>query len=395
MNMEIKEISLAELKEYPNNPRVNDHVVDGLAESIGQFGFTQPIVIDESKTIVAGHTRLKALKKLGRKKVPCVVLKDLTDEQIRAYRLLDNKLAEAAYWDAAALQVELSELDDFDFSMFNVEFPQPEVDIEDVDEDDVPEVSQDTVSEIGELWHLGDHRLFVGDSTIPDSVDRLFGDEAGPQMIFTDPPYGVDYVGKTKAKKKIKNDALSEEETFQLFSDSISLLIGRAPEGTPLYATVPAGPLHIGFCRILQDLEVWRQTLVWAKDVFVMGRSDYHYQHEPILYGWKPGAKHKFCGRRDLSTVWNIPRPKRSEEHPTMKPVKLIATAILNSSSPGDIVADPFAGSGTTLIAAQETGRRGYCIEIDPRYADVILKRFYMLTKQQPSTSEGKTFPLI
>jgi DNA modification methylase len=241
----------------------------------------------------------------------------------------------------------------------------------------------DLYVEGGELWQLGRHRLLIGDSTDPKSVQTLTG---GPSvdLVWTDPPYGIDYAGKTKAALRIVNDDLGEDATRRLVADALTCAPLRP--GGVFYLASPAGPLHLAFLLAVRDagLSV-HQTLVWVKDRFVLGRADYHGRHEPIVYGWRDGAAHHALEDRTQDTVWEIARPSRSAEHPTMKPVALVERAIRNSSRPGDIIYDPFAGSGTTLVAAEIASRVARVIEIDPRYGQVILERWKALTGGTPT----------
>ena len=243
-------------------------------------------------------------------------------------------------------------------------------------EDEVPDEVEPRTKP-GDLWLLGRHRLLCGDSTKAEDVERLM---AGIQadMMFTDPPYGVSYVGKTKKALTIQNDG--EADLPKLLDGSFSCAMLATREGACWYVAAPPGPLHWEFARRLMDLGVYRQTLVWVKDSMVLGHSDYHYKHEPIFYGWKPGASHREPPDRTQVSVWEIARPKRSEEHPTMKPVELVAKAVGNSSLRGESVYEPFCGSGTTLIAAEQLGRKCYGMEISPQYCDVIVRRWENLT---------------
>lgn len=237
----------------------------------------------------------------------------------------------------------------------------------------IPEKSKSR-TRVGHLWALGDHRLLVGDSSLVENWTRLLGDSESLDMVFTDPPYGVAYEGKTKEKMKIQND--EEEDLDKIVFPALGNAITKTKAGGCWYVTVPSRPVHIRFAQFLNERGVLRQILQWNKDAFVMGHSDYHYQHEPILYGWKPGQKHQEPETRNQTSVWNVARPKKSELHPTTKPLELVEKAIVNSSKKGWIVGDPFCGSGTTLIAAEKTGRRARVLELDTKYADVILQRW-------------------
>lgn len=364
--MKVIDIDINLLKEYKNNPRNNDGAVDAVAESIKQFGFKVPIVIDRDNVIVAGHTRLKAARNIGLEKVPCIVADDLTPEQIKAYRLVDNKTAELAEWDFSALEIELAELEsDFDMSAFGFDISDFE-DIHEITEDEAPEVDEENepICKMGDVWQLGNHRLMCGDSTNVSDVEKLMnGDKA--DLLLTDPPYNVAYEGRTKEKLKIENDDMSDEE-FQEFlisafensnivmKDGASFYIWHADiEGFNFRAACKKTGWKI------------RQCLIWVKNSIVLGRQDYQWKHEPCLYGWKDGAAHYFVDDRTQSTVWEFNKPLRNIEHPTMKPVDLIARAINNSSRSDNIVLDIFGGSGTTLIACEQLNRLTnyiYCV---------------------------------
>lgn len=243
------------------------------------------------------------------------------------------------------------------------------------------------VTRMGDLWLLGRHRLLCGDSRIREDVRRVVEREV--DMVWTDPPYGVEYVGKTEDALTIENDKHTEQSLIDFLDTAFHLAWHACKPGACWYVTAPAGPLHWCFAEVLRRLAVHRQTLVWLKHVFVMGRSDYHYRHEPMFYGWKPGASHYFNGGRDQDSIWEIDRPMRSREHPTMKPIELVARAIRNSSRPGDTVLDPFCGSGTTIIAAEKEGRCARAIEIDPFYCDVTLTRWADFTGGDPVREDG------
>ena len=382
--MKVIDIDINLLKEYKNNPRNNDGAVDAVAESIKQFGFKVPIVIDRDNVIVAGHTRLKAARNIGLEKVPCIVADDLTPEQIKAYRLVDNKTAELAEWDFSALEIELAELEsDFDMSAFGFDISDFE-DIHEITEDEAPEVDEENepICKMGDVWQLGNHRLMCGDSTNVSDVEKLMnGDKA--DLLLTDPPYNVAYEGRTKEKLKIENDDMSDEE-FQEFlisafensnivmKDGASFYIWHADiEGFNFRAACKKTGWKI------------RQCLIWVKNSIVLGRQDYQWKHEPCLYGWKDGAAHYFVDDRTQSTVWEFNKPLRNIEHPTMKPVDLIARAINNSSRSDNIVLDIFGGSGTTLIACEQLNRKCYMMELDPKYCDVIIKRWETLTGEK------------
>lgn len=385
--MNIQEILLSELKEYENNPRNNDGAVEAVAKSIKQFGFKVPIVIDRDNVIVAGHTRLKAAQRLGLKTVPCIVADDLTPEQVKAYRLADNKTGELAEWDFSALEIELAELSemdiDFDMSDFGFELSKME-EPQEIVEDDVPEVDEESepICKLGDIWQLGNHRLLCGDSTATADVEKLMNGEKA-DLLLTDPPYNVAYEGATKDKLTIQNDDMNDDEFHEFLHDAFTNADSVMKEGAAFYIW-HADSEGFNFRSACKGAG-WkiRQCLIWVKNSIVLGRQDYQWKHEPCLYGWKEGAAHYFVDDRTQSTVWEFNKPLRNGEHPTMKPIDLMARAINNSSRRGDNVLDLFGGSGSTLITCEQLGRRCYMMELDPKYCDVIIKRWETLTGEK------------
>lgn len=378
--MEIIKLKIADIVPYDKNPRKNDGAVDAVAESIKQCGYCAPIVIDEDNVILAGHTRLKALKKLKYKECECVRKVGMTEEQKRKYRLLDNKTNELAEWDIDLLKGELDGLDflDFDFGFDIGIESEPQA----IVEDEAPEVDTEAepITKLGDIWQLGRHRLMCGDSTNAETVARLMGGDTQADLLLTDPPYNVAYEGKTKDALKIKNDNLSSDAFFEFLVDAFSAGASAIKEGASYYVWF-ASREHCNFENALvkSGLEV-RQELIWKKNSMVLGRQDYQWKHEPCLYGWKEGASHNWYNDRCQTTILEFDRPVKNKDHPTMKPVALFAYQIQNSTKKGDIVLDLFGGSGTTIIACEQTGRSGFCMELDPKYCDVIIKRFENLT---------------
>ncbi|MBX3399487.1 MAG: ParB N-terminal domain-containing protein [Gemmataceae bacterium] len=374
------------IRPYPDNPRLNDAAVDAVASSIRTFGWRVPIVVDCDGVIVAGHTRFKAAVKLGLAEVPVHVAAELTPAQAKAYRLADNQTASLASWDDGKLVAELLSLQEQEFDLGLTGFTAdelsellaPEPNEFAGDPDDVPEPPVEPITQPGDLWLLGRHRLLCGDSTKAADVERLMAG-AKADMLLSDPPYGVAYVGKTKDALTVENDALDEEGLSALVSAAFDLAQAHCRPGAYWYATVPAGPLHLLFAHDWKRRGILRQIMVWVKDSMVLGHSEYHYQHEPILFGWIPGDRHKNADRT-RTTLWQYDRPKASREHPTMKPVALWSQAITDGSRPGELVYDPFLGSGTTLIAAEQLGRTCCGMEISPQYCDVIVQRFETLS---------------
>lgn len=384
MNVELRPIGT--ITPYPGNPRQNDHAVDAVAASIREFGFRQPIVVDEAGVIVVGETRWKAAGKLGLAEVPVHVARGLTPEQLRAYRIADNKTGDLADWDRELLAAELGDLRDQSMDLALLGFEPSELQrlLGEVpsdglqDPDDVPEAPI-TDARSGDLWLLGSHRLVCGDARDRQSWCRLM-DGCSADMVWTDPPYGLEYVGKTPNALTIENDGASMEALATLLDGALALTLEHCRPGAAWYVTAPSGPSHQSFAAVLGRLGVWRQSLVWVKDAFVLGHNDFHYRHEAMFYGWKPGTAHAFLGDRTQDTVWEFPRPRASREHPTMKPVALIQRAMQLSSSPSQIVVDCFGGSGSTLIAAERLGRRAFLMELDPRYCARAVTRWEEFT---------------
>jgi DNA modification methylase len=371
---------------YARNARkIDARAVSAVAGSIKEFGFKSPILVDTEGVIIAGHTRLQAAQSLGLETVPVIVCRDLTPDQVKAYRLADNRVAEFSEWDAELLKLELGDIEmEMDFAGFDelvAELGDGEAEtMDEGDPDDVPaEAAGEPVSQRGEVYELGPHRLMCGDSTSAEDWQAILGDEIG-DSVMTDPPYGVNYVGKTKDALPVEND---DPEGLPLLLDgALGCMFDRCKAGGAWYVAAPPGPLHLHFANWLQGKGILRACLIWVKDSMVLGHSDYHYQHEPIYYGWKPGAPHREPPDRKQVSVWNVTRPKRSAEHPTMKPVELYERMMNNSTAPGELVLEPFGGSGTTLIAAAKTGRICRAMEIAPRYCDVIRKRWTKFAKE-------------
>lgn len=379
--MKIKEIRLDELQEYENNPRHNESAVEAVAASIREFGFKVPIVVDAAGVIVAGHTRLKAAKLLGLDKVPCIVADDLTPEQVKAFRVADNKTAELAEWDFELLESELAELATMDFDMEQFGFDEFEEETTEIIDDEVPEVDEqnEPITNLGDVWQLGRHRLMCGDSTSVENVEKLMnGEEA--DLLITDPPYNVAYEGKTADALTIENDSMSNDEFEEFLINAFFAADGAMKSGAAFYIwhSDSEGFNFRGACFAVS----WqvRQCLIWNKNAMVMGRQDYQWKHEPCLYGWKSGASHNWYSDRKQTTIMDFDKPLKNAEHPTMKPVELFAYQIKNSSKKGDIALDIFGGSGTTLVACEQLNRICYTMELDPKYCDVIIKRWETLT---------------
>ncbi len=397
--MQLQLLSPSAISPYDRNPRQNDAGVGKVAASIREFGFNQPIAVDEDLVILAGHTRWKAALQLELEHVPVVVVSGLSAAQRRAYRLADNRTAQESDWDDALLLDELLALDAAGFDLALTGFDADElariVPVDPFPGDDpdaVPEPPAVPVTQPGDAIELGGHRLVCGDSTDPDAWDQLLAGDL-VDLVWTDPPYGVSYEAKHQRlaadcggrrrsadASAIANDDLSPDALQEFLRRALGLAAARSRPGAAWYVAAPAGPLHAVFGGVLTELGIWRQTITWVKDSLVLSMSDYHYRHEPIFYGWKPGAAHYFVDDRTQDTIWEIPRPRRSEEHPTMKPAELVARAVRNSSLRDQLVADPFGGSGTTLMACEMEGRRARLVELAPVYCDVIVARWERFT---------------
>ena len=394
--MNIIEKPINEVIPYEKNPRINDNAVPAVMKSIEEFGFKVPIVIDKNGTIVTDHTRLKAAKKFGMKTVPCIVADDLTPEQIKAFRLADNKVAEAAEWDMELLNEELDGIVDIDMSDFNFSDITDSPSSEDVVEDDDEniELPSEPKTRLGDIWVIGRHKLMCGDATSEDVLKRLMGGDKA-DMYLTDPPYNVAYEGKTEDKLTIQNDSMEDSAFYQFLVDSFVAADSVMNEGAAFYVwhADSEGYNFRGACRAVE----WelRECLIWNKNTMVLGRQDYQWKHEPCLYGWKGGAAHNWYSDRKQTTVIDMNKPNRNAEHPTMKPVQLFAYLMENSSKPGDIVLDSFCGSGTTLIACEQMSRAARVLELDPKYCDVIVERYINLVGNSDEVSVERNGKII
>ncbi len=377
-----------------NAKQHSDAQVAQIAASIREFGWGAPILIDGQNNVIAGHGRLLAARKLGLLEVPVVPMEHLTDTQRRALILADNKIGENASWEDELLGIELSELKDAGFDLgltgFSTEEWEALIAGEEqtkdglTDDDAVPEVSENPISKPGDLWILGEHKLLCGDATKSDDYKTLLGEEL-VDMTFTDPPYNVNYANTAKEKllgknRPIMNDNLGEGFGSFLF-DACDNILTRTKGA--IYIAMSSSELDTLQAAFRAAGGKWSTFIIWAKNTFTLGRADYQRQYEPILYGWRDGADHYWCGARDQGDVWNIKKPAKNDLHPTMKPVELVERAIRNSSKTRDLVLDPFGGSGTTLIAFEKSGRRARIIELDPTYVDVIVKRWEEYTGQK------------
>ena len=380
---------LDRLIPHARNARTHSEAqVAQIAGSIAEFGFVNPVLVGDDGVLVAGHGRILAARKLGLAEVPVIVLAHLTPTQRRALMIADNQIALNAGWNEEMLAAELTALREEAFDLDLLGFDDADLDrllAENVDAqeavDEAPEPPADPVSRPGDIWVCGEHRVLCGDATVLSDVETLLGGELA-DMAFTDPPYNVNYANSAKDKlrgknRPILNDALGDAFGAFLYDACVNLL------------TVTKGGVYI--CMSSSELDAlqkafraaggkWSTFVIWAKNTFTLGRADYQRQYEPILYGWKDGTDHYWCGARDQGDVWFFDKPTKNDLHPTMKPVALVERAIRNSSKSRDIVLDLFGGSGTTMIAAERAGRRARLVELDPRYVDVIVRRWQETT---------------
>ena len=381
--------SLDRLIPHARNARTHsDAQVAQIAGSIAEFGFVNPVLVGDDGVIVAGHGRIMAARKLGLEQAPVIVLAHLSPTQRRALMIADNQIASNSGWDDEMLAAELAALKEEDFDLDLLGFDDAALDrlLADTIEateasDEAPEPPANPISRPGDVWICGEHRVICGDATVLGDVETVLDGELA-DMTFCDPPYNVNYANSAKDKQRgknraILNDALGESFGAFLYDASVNIL------------TVTKGAVYI--CMSSSELDTlqkafreaggkWSTFVIWAKNTFTLGRADYQRQYEPILYGWKDGADHYWCGARDQGDVWFVDKPHKNDLHPTMKPVALVERAIRNSSKSRDIVLDPFGGSGTTMIACENTGRRARLIELDPKYVDVIVTRWQSLT---------------
>jgi len=374
-----------------NAKQHSDAQVAQIAASIREFGWGAPILIDGQNNVIAGHGRLLAARKLGMSEVPVVPMAHLTDTQRRALILADNKIGENASWENELLGLELAELQEAGFDLGLTGFSSDEWEAliagEEAtkdgltDDDAVPDVPETPISKTGDLWLLGEHKLLCGDATKAEDYKTLLGEEL-VDMTFTDPPYNVNYANTAKDKMRGKNRPILNDnlgEGFGSFLKDACQNILNSTKGA-VYIAMSSSELDTLQSAFRAAGGRWSTFIIWAKNTFTLGRADYQRQYEPILYGWREGTDHYWCGARDQGDVWNVKKPQKNDLHPTMKPVELVERAVRNSSKTRDLVLDPFGGSGSTLIACEKAGRRARLIELDPKYVDVIVKRWEEFT---------------
>lgn len=386
--MNIIEKDIKEIIPYDRNPRNNDKAIESVANSIKEFGFKVPIVIDKDNIIVTGHTRHKAAIKLGIEKVPCIVAKDLSDEKIKAFRIADNKTSEISTWNIDLLNQELQELDNLDISLIEFGFKENELKFNEVVEDDYEiDINRKSISKRGQVYQLDNHRLMCGDSTLIADVKKLVKDNV-IDLFITDPPYNINYEGKTKERLSIQNDNLCNKD----FEDLLYKAFKNADEVMKLGAVFYIWHSDMESIRFrnacIKSKWLLKECLIWNKNIFVLGRQDYQWKHEPCLYGWKDGAAHTWNSDRTQSTILDFNKPMKSELHPTMKPIELFAYQIKNSSLEKENVLDLFGGSGTTLIASEQINRNSFLMELDPIYVDVIIERWEKFTGKKAKLVE-------
>ncbi len=368
---------------YARNARTHsDTQIAQIAASIREFGFLSPVIVSEDGTILCGHGRFYAAQKLGLKKVPCIKESHLTETQKRAYILADNKLSLNAGWDAEMLAVELSELQNDDFDLSLIGFDENE--LADLFADDEKKAKDDNFDlsaalekaafvEKGDIWTVGRHCLMCGDATNSNDVTRLMGGKKA-NLIVTDPPYGVSF--KSSDGLSIQNDSIKGDDFYNFLLSAFQNMATNLESGGSAYV-FHADTEGLNFRKAFIDAGFHLAGVcIWVKNSLVLGRSDYQWQHEPVLFGWKKGGKHRWYADRKQTTIWNYDKPKRNKNHPTSKPLDLLGYPICNSSQENGIILDLFGGSGSTLIACEQTNRVCYMMELDEKYASVILRRY-------------------
>lgn len=378
---EMKLVPIGKLVPYVNNARTHSQgQITKLRSSLREFGFINPVIIDSNYGVIAGHGRILAAKDEGITEVPCVLVDYLTEAQKKAYIIADNRFALDAGWDEELLRIEIESLQGADFDVSLTGFETAELDKlfntgEDIKDDDFDvdeELKKPAITKAGDLWLLGNHRLYCGDSTKEDTFTMLM-DGKQANLVVTDPPYNVNYEG---GAGKIKNDNMTNEAFYQFLFDAFSNTEKVMAQDASIYI-FHADTEGLNFRKAFSNAGFYLSgTCIWKKQSLVLGRSPYQWQHEPVLFGWKKKGKHQWYTGRKESTIWEFDKPKKNAEHPTMKPVSLIAYPIFNSSLSNCIVLDPFGGSGSTLIASEQTKRICYTVELDEKFCDVIVKRY-------------------
>ena len=386
---EMQLVSIAKLVPYQNNARTHSPAqIQKLRSSLREFGFVNPVIIDRDYNVIAGHGRIAAAREEGITEVPCVFVDYLTEAQKKAYILADNRMAMDAGWDEDLLRVELEALEEMGFDLGITGFDEKELaelfPAEEAKEDDFDvdaELQKPTFTKSGDVWTLGRHRLVCGDSTKKETYAVLM-DGIKANLVITDPPYNVNYKGSAG---KIKNDNMANDAFYQFLLDAFSNTEKVMADDASIYV-FHADTEGLNFRRAFADAGFYLSgCCIWKKHSLVLGRSPYQWQHEPVLYGWKKKGKHQWYTGRKESTIWEFDKPKKNGDHPTMKPIPLLAYPIMNSSMSNSIVLDPFGGSGSTLIACEQTDRICCTIELDEKFCDVIVKRYI----EQVGSSDG------
>lgn len=378
---DMKLVPIKELVPYVNNARTHSPAqITKLRSSLREFGFVNPIIVDRDFSVIAGHGRLIAAKEEGFTEVPCVFVDHLTEAQKKAYIIADNRYAEDAGWDEELLRLEIESLQGMEFDVGLLGFEPAELNKLMTDEDGIKEDDFDVDAELqkpaitksGDVWLLGRHRLVCGDSTKPDTYKSLM-DGKKANLVVTDPPYNVNYEGSAG---KIKNDNMGNEAFYSFLFDAFKNIEEAMAHDASIYV-FHADTEGLNFRKAFTDAGFYLSgTCIWKKQSLVLGRSPYQWQHEPVLFGWKKKGKHMWYSDRKQSTIWEYDKPRKNGDHPTMKPVALVAYPITNSSMSGCIVLDPFGGSGSTLIACEQTERICHTAEVDEKFCDVIVKRY-------------------
>lgn len=376
-----EKVDIDKLVPYARNARTHSkEQILQLRASLREFGFVNPVIVDKDLNVIAGHGRILAAKEEGITEVPCVFVEYLTEAQKRAYIIADNRLALNAGWDAEMLSVEIADLQGVDFDISLLGFDDAELNklmggLEEVKDDDFDvdaELEKPSITKNGDIWILGNHRLICGDSTKADTFISLM-DGKQANLVVTDPPYNVNYEGTAG---KIKNDNMGNEAFYSFLLEAFKNTEAAMAKDASIYV-FHADTEGLNFRKAFSEAGFYLSgTCIWRKQSLVLGRSPYQWQHEPVLFGWKKSGKHNWYADRKQTTVWEFEKPKKNVDHPTMKPVALVAYPILNSSLSNCIVLDPFGGSGSTLIACEQTDRRCYTIELDEKYCDVTIKRY-------------------
>ena len=381
---EMQLVAIQKLVPYINNARTHSpEQIGKLRASLREFGFINPVIIDRDYGVIAGHGRILAAKEEGIREVPCVFADHLTEAQKKAYIIADNRMAMDAGWDEELLRVEIEALQGMDFDPLLTGFDEKELaalfdagaEAKDDDFDVDEELEKPVFSKTGDVWTLGRHRLVCGDSTKTEAYEILMqGKKAN--LVVTDPPYNVNYEGSAG---KIKNDNMAAEKFYQFLLDAFTNMEKVMADDASIYV-FHADTEGLNFRRAFTDAGFYLSgCCIWKKPSLVLGRSPYQWQHEPVLYGWKKNGKHQWYSDRKQTTIWEFEKPRKNADHPTMKPIPLLAYPITNSSMSNTLILDPFGGSGSTLIACEQTDRSCCTIELDEKYCDVIVKRYVEL----------------